>query len=172
MFKHGHCPHKHSCSADKQQTLILAECFAWLSHSSPHLECVRPGSLSVTELQRQCLSPLIDRAFVLTAPLLRNARWGFVAQCSPVTHLPLRQLPHSLRLTEAGRPMAAPLSGTESHTGLIHLALGNRHLSLRMPQGTHRHSLILGWGARRCDALWNTYRWMHTYTPAYVLQYD
>ena len=52
-------------------------------------------------------------------------------------------LTNPLRIAEAGRPVAAtPPSGTESHTGLIHLASGNRHLSLRMPPGTHRQGLI------------------------------
>lgn len=51
----------------------------------------------------------------------------------------------STPLPEADRPVAAPPSGIESHTRPIHLALGNGHLSLRMPQGTCRHSLILGW---------------------------
>lgn len=71
-------PHKLSRKTDQQQTdmqiLILAVSFAWHIHSSPLLECVRPGILSVPELQRQRLSPLIDHAFVLNALLLRNAR--------------------------------------------------------------------------------------------------
>lgn len=46
--------------------------------------------------------------------------------------------PNPLRLTEAGRSAAGPLW----HNALIHLALGNRHLSLRMPLGTHRQGLI------------------------------
>ncbi|KAK5916514.1 hypothetical protein CgunFtcFv8_011491 [Champsocephalus gunnari] len=44
------------------QILMLAVCVAWHIHSSPLLECVRPGSRSVPELQRQRLSPLIDHA--------------------------------------------------------------------------------------------------------------
>lgn len=59
---------------EDMQILVLAECFAWCTHLSPFLESVRPGSVSVPELQRQRLSLLKDRAFVLTAILLRNAR--------------------------------------------------------------------------------------------------
>lgn len=44
--------------------------------------------------------------------------------------------------TQTSKPVAScaphlPL-GNESHTSVIQLALGNRHLSLRMPLGTHR----------------------------------
>lgn len=62
-------PHK-----NRHTDTHIGSVVAWHIHSSPLLECVRPGSLSVPELQRQRLSPLIDHAFVLSAPLLRNAR--------------------------------------------------------------------------------------------------
>lgn len=144
------------------QIFILAGSVAWHIHSSTLLECVRPGNLSVPELQRQRLSPLIDHAFVPTVSLLRNARWGFCGLLLPPSTPPLPE-------AHRGRQACGwPPSGTQSHTGLIHLASGNRHLSLRMPPGTDRQGLILGWGARRCDALWKAYRHILTHTPCSV----
>lgn len=52
-------------------------------------------------------------------------------------------------------------SGTENHTGLIHLASGNRHLSLRIPPGTLRQGPILGWGGQ---AMWCTVKCIQTHT--------
>lgn len=53
-----------------------------------------------------------------------------------------------LRHTQESKPVAScpppHPSGNESHTGVIQLALGNRHLSLRTPLGTRRP--IYEWG--------------------------
>lgn len=54
---------------------------------------------------------------------------------------------HSPEALRGRQACSLPPSGIESHTGLIHLASGNRHLSLRMPPGTHRQGLLWGWGA-------------------------
>lgn len=85
------------------EILMLAVCAAWHIHSSPLLECVRSGSLSVPELQRQRLSPLIDHAFVPSAKECQ------VKLLWPSTGLVLSHiLPHPLGLTEAGKPVANP----------------------------------------------------------------
>lgn len=114
------------------------------------------------------------------AALISSHRSCLCADCSSAKECQVRLLwpsiglllpPSTPSLPEAHRGRQAcgwPPSGIESHTGLIHLASGNRHLSLRMPPGTHRQGLILGWGARRCDALRNAYRHILTHTPCSV----
>lgn len=108
-----------------------------------------------------------------TDSVLRNARWGFSvpvrpSYCSSTTPLLKKtqktKIPSASPVPQASRARQAcgrPPSGTENHTGLIHLASGNRHLSLRIPLGTFRQGPILGWGGQ---AMWCTVKCIQTHT--------
>lgn len=113
-----------------------------------------------------------------TDSVLRNARWGFSvpvrpSYCSSTTPLLKKtqktKIPSASPVPQASRARQAcgrPPSGTENHTGLIHLASGNRHLSLRIPPGTFRQGPILGWGGpsyvMHCEMHTDTHILAHT----------